>query len=75
MEKMPQSVDREVDRETLVEQLNALRAELAPKELAMHQEMAKSTGVDTVPMRLEVDRLRVEITEKESELAKFDGRA
>ena len=63
------------NRETLVEELDQLRAELNPKELAMHQEMARSTGADTVPMQIEVDRLRKKIEDKELELARFDGRA
>jgi hypothetical protein len=75
MEGIPQSLDKEEIRKTLTEQLEALRTELDSKELAMHQEMARSTGVDTVPLQLEVDKLRSEIETKELELAKFDGRA
>ena len=63
------------NRETIVGELDKLRAELNTKELAMHQEIAKPTGLDTVPMQLEVDRLRQQEEAKELELARFDGRA
>mgnify|MGYP001571449415 CR=1 FL=1 len=73
-EGAPQPLSREELREGITEKLNTLHAELNPKELAMHQEMAKSTGADTVPMQLEVDRLRRQVEAKELELARFDGR-
>jgi hypothetical protein len=63
------------NREIIVEELDKLRAELNTKELPVHQEMARPTGLDTVPMQLEVDRLRQQVEAKELELARLDGRA
>jgi len=61
-------------REALVKELDKIRAELKTKELSVHQEMARPTGLDTVSMQLEVDRLKRQIEAKELELARLDGR-
>ncbi len=74
MEGAPQLLDEETLRKVVTKELSKLHAELDAKELAMHQEMARPTGVDTVPMQLEVDRLRHQVEAKELELARFDGR-
>jgi hypothetical protein len=75
IEGAPQPLSGEKLREDIVEKLSKLRTELNTKELAMHTEMARPTGVDTVSMQLEVDRLRRQVEAKELELARFDGRA